>query len=151
MTSEVVITEAKLYDQDYSLWLQETIFYLKESNFQEIDLLNLIAELEDMGRSEKRSIYSNLKVVLMHLLKYRHQPMLRSNSWRGSIREHRQRLKRAFKESPSLQVYFQEILAECYHDAREWAAEETGLVLDIFESDCPFSSEEILNPEYLPD
>jgi hypothetical protein len=28
MTSEVLITESKLYDQDYSLWLQQTIFYL---------------------------------------------------------------------------------------------------------------------------
>jgi hypothetical protein len=107
--------------------------------------------LADIGRSEKRSIYINLKVVLMHLLQYCHQPMLPSNSWRGSIREHRQRLKRALQESPSLQNYLQEILAECYQDARELATEETGLVLDLFESDCPFSYEEILNPEYLPD
>ncbi|HAC66357.1 MAG TPA: DUF29 domain-containing protein [Cyanothece sp. UBA12306] len=151
MTSEVITTTSKLYEKDYHLWLQQTIYHLKQSSFAEVDLPNLIEELEDMGRNEKRAIYSNLKVVLMHLLKYRHQVSKRSNSWRSSIREHRQRIKRAFKESPSLQGYFNEVLTECYQDAKELAAEETGLDLATFENKCPFTTEEILNTEYLPD
>ena len=45
----------RLYDQDYYLWIQETIESLEQEKFHEIDLENLIEEIEDMGRSEKRA------------------------------------------------------------------------------------------------
>lgn len=151
MTTEVVTKLTQLYEQDYCLWLEQTIQKLRENCFTEIDLANLIAELEGMSRKEKRAIYSNLKVLLMHLLKYQYQPWKRSNSWRSTIREHRQRLKRAFKESPSLRGHFQEIYAECYQDAKELAAEETGLALVVFPQECPFSAQNTLNSDYLPD
>lgn len=151
MLSQAQNTALNLYETDYNLWITQTIQALKTSNLDAINLAHLIDELEDMGRSEKRTIYSNLKILLMHLLKYRYQASKRSNSWRSTIREHRQRIQRAFKESPSLQEYFQEILAEAYQDARELAADETGLSLQIFPENCPFSMKEILNADYLPD
>ena len=151
MIAEVSIKHSDLYDRDYTLWLEETIRHLGDRQFEELDLLNLIEELEGMSRSEKRAVYSNLKILLMHLLKYRYQPTKRSNSWRSTIREHRQRLKRAFQESPSLKNYFHENFLDCYQDARELAADETGLALEAFPMESPFSQEEILNTEYLPD
>jgi hypothetical protein len=150
MTTEVIIKHSDLYDRDYNLWLEITIGQLRDRQFEEIDLLNLIEELEGMSRSEKRAVYSNLKILLMHLLKYRYQPTKRSNSWRSTIREHRQRLKRAFEESPSLKNYFNENFPDCYQNARELAADETGLALEVFPMACPFSQPEILDTEYLP-
>jgi hypothetical protein len=50
-----------------------------------------------------------------------------------------------------LKPYFTEIFAECYQDARELAADETGLSLETFPEQCPFSTEEILNTDYLPE
>jgi hypothetical protein len=151
MTAEIIQQSSKLYDRDYTLWLEETIGQLRDRQFEELDLLNLIEELEGMSRSEKSAVYSHLKILLMHLLKYRYQPTKRSNSWRSTIREHRQRLKRAFQESPSLKNYFNENFPDCYQDARELAADETGLALEALPMDCPFSEEEILETEYLPD
>lgn len=149
MTTEV-IKQYSNYDRDYCLWLEETIGQLRDQQFAQLDLFNLIEELEGMSKSEKRAVYSNLKILLIHLLKYRYQPTKRSNSWRSTIREHRQRLKRAFQESPSLNDYFQESLPDCYQDARELAADETGLGLAAFPIQCPFSQEDILDTEYLP-
>ncbi len=63
-----------LYDQDFNLWLAETVRSLKEGKLSEIDYGNLIEELETMGRSEKNALKSNLKILLMHLLKYQFQP-----------------------------------------------------------------------------
>jgi predicted DNA-binding ribbon-helix-helix protein len=140
-----------LYEQDYYLWLEQTAHLLRERRFQNVDVENLVEEIEDMGRSQKDALYSNLKVVLMHLLKWKYQQDLRSNSWRASIREHRQRLKKAFKDSPSLKRYFTEIFDECYSDARPLAADETNLPLDTFPELCPFSTDKVLNPDYLPD
>lgn len=151
MTTETLGTDAKLYDIDYNLWLEKTIGQLRERNFSEIDLENLLEELEAMGRSEKRAVYSNLKILLMHLLKYRYEPSRRSNSWRSTIREHRQRLKKAFQESPSLKGYFHDVFDECYQKARELAADETGLDIEALPQESPFLSEETLDSEYLPD
>jgi len=151
MTTDAIGTDAKLYDLDYNLWLEKTIGQLRDRAFTEIDLENLLAELEAMGRSEKRAVYGNLKIVLMYLLKYRYQPFRRSNSWQSTIIEHRQRLKRALKESPSLKRYFNEVFNESYQDARELAAYETRLPLEYFPDESPFSSEETLDSEYFPD
>lgn len=151
MTAEVIKSSSQLYDRDYNLWLESTIGQLRDRQFESIDLLNLIEELEGMSRSEKRAVYRNLKIMLMHLLKYRYQPTKRSHSWRSSIREHRQRLKKAFEESPSLKNYFNNNLPDGYQDARELAADETGLALEAFPINCPFFQEQILDTEYLPE
>lgn len=140
-----------LYEQDYYLWLESTAKLLREGQLSLLDTANLLEQIEEMGRSEKRAVYSNLKILLMHLLKYRYQPEKRSNSRIATIVEHRQRLKKAFKESPSLQPYFIEIFNDCYQDARELAAAETGLPLETFSLDCPYTPERSLDSNFLPD
>jgi len=139
-----------LYQQDFCLWAEETARLLQSRRYSEIDLVNLIDEVEDMSRSEKRALLSNARVVLMHLLKYQYQPEKHSNSWLSSIREHRTRLEDAFKGSPSLRGYFQETFDECYQNARKQAADETALPLDLFPQKSPFTPDECLNEDFLP-
>ncbi len=139
-----------LYDRDYYLWLSHTAQLIKEGKFSEVDAANLIEEIEDMGRSEKRAVKSNLVIVLLHLLKYKYQPAKRTNSWKSSIREHRRRLRDDFKVSPSLKRHFEEVFDECYQDGRAQAADETGLPRDAFPPLSPFTSDQVLNPDYLP-
>ncbi|MBK1989035.1 DUF29 domain-containing protein [Sphaerospermopsis aphanizomenoides BCCUSP55] len=149
-TQPTNITNLNLYNEDFYLWIETTAKHLKNGNFAEIDLANLIEEIESMGRSEKRALKSNLLVLLMHLLKYKYQPEKRSNSWLSTIFEHRRRLKEDLTESPSLKKYFSEVFSECYQDARKQASLKTGLSLDTFPVDCPFTTDEILNQDYLP-
>lgn len=139
-----------LYSQDFCLWAEQTARLLQSKRYSEIDLENLIDEVEDMSRSEKRALLSNARVVLMHLLKCQYQPEKYSNSWLGSIREHRTRLQDAFKDSPSLQGYFQETFDECYQNARKQAADKTALPLDTFPQKSPFTPDECLNEDFLP-
>lgn len=139
-----------LYEQDFYLWLQTNINLLKEGKFAEIDLENLLEELESMGRSDKNALKSNLRVLLMHLLKYKYQPDKRSNSWNYTIIEHRIRLEETFKTSPSLYRFFEDIFNESYQNARKLAAGETGLSIKIFPPESPFTVEEVLNPDFLP-
>ena len=142
--------KTNLYDKDYYLWLEETIQLLQEGRLTDLDIFNLIEEIKDMGRSEKNALESNLIVLLMHLLKWKYQPEEQSGSWRGSIREHRRRILKAFKNSPSLKRYFEVVFDESYQEARKQAADETELSLNPFPKNCPFKIEEILDPEYLP-
>ncbi|MBE9209004.1 DUF29 domain-containing protein [Nostoc sp. LEGE 06077] len=146
-----VFTNSRLYNQDFYLWIETTTKQLKEGRFSDVDLENLIEEIESMGRSEKHALESNLVVLLMHLLKYKYQPEKRSNSWKGTIREHRRRLTRTFKDSPSLKPYFQEVLTDCYQDARKQASDETGLFVDTFPIESPFTTDECLDEDFLPD
>ncbi|CAC5344886.1 MULTISPECIES: DUF29 domain-containing protein [Planktothrix] len=139
-----------LYEQDFYLWIENTVNQLKTGQLLEVDLGNLIEEIESMGRSEKQALESNLIIVLLHLLKYKYQPDKRSNSWLSSIYEHRRRLRKALKSSPSLKPYYTEVFEECYQDARQEAALETGLTLEVFPVVCPFTPEATLDSEFLP-
>lgn len=140
-----------LYEQDYYNWLEKTAKLLRDGKLAELDRLNLAEEIEDMGRSEKRAVESNLEIVLRHLLKYKYQPERRSNSWRFTILEHRDRLEKSFRDSPSLRPYFASIFIDCYKSACKKVAVETGLSLDTFPAPSPFTPQETLNPDFLPE
>jgi hypothetical protein len=116
-----------LYETDYLQWIEKTVEKLQSQDYGNVDWENLIEEIEDMGRSERRSLKSNLLVVLLHLLKWQFQPERRSGSWEGSIVEHRRRVRDSSSDSPSLQPYLETIFADCYAQAVKQAKAETGL------------------------
>ena len=139
-----------LYKTDFNLWLRETVNLLRKGEVDKLDIENLAEEIEDMGNSRKDALESNLIRVLQHLLKWKYQPQKRTNSWKASITEHSLHLNKAFKKSPSLKPYFQDIFGECYQDARLITSQETGLDICIFPETCPFEQADVLNPQYLP-
>ncbi|MBD2006391.1 MULTISPECIES: DUF29 domain-containing protein [Cyanophyceae] len=151
MTIEITANQQSLYDTDYLIWIKTTVEKLRVHDYSNIDWENLIEEIEDMGRSERRSLESNLIIVLTHLLKWQYQPELRSGSWKGSIVEHRRRIRKALKESPSLKPYLEEVFAECYLDAVEQASAETELPVETFPQLCPYTSAEILDSDFVPE
>ena len=144
-------THYQAYDQDFYLWLEQAVNLLKEGNLAELDIENLIEEIETMGRSEKRAVTSNLEIILIHLLKYKYQPQKRSNSWQYTLIEHRLRLLEEFEDSPSLKKYFVEKINKCYQRAKELASVETGLDIATFPTESPFTSEQVLDKNYLPE
>ena len=122
----------QLYDEDYCLWLEKTVNLLKKGKLSQLDIPNLIEEIEDMGKRERKALESNLEILLMHLLKYKYQPEKRTNSWKFTIIEHRNRIKKAFKYSPSLKRHFEKVFNECYQIARKFASNETFTVTASF-------------------
>jgi hypothetical protein len=55
------------------------------------------------------------------------------------------------QDSPSLVPYLHEIFAECYTNAAQQAADETDLPLETFPLHCPYTPQQALDSEYLPD
>ncbi|MFN9175857.1 MAG: DUF29 domain-containing protein [Synechocystis sp.] len=139
-----------LYDTDFNLWIEQTINQLKSGNLRDLDRENLIDEIESMGRSDKREIRSRLIVLLMHLLKYQYQPKKQTRSWISIINTQRNEIELVLKDSPSLRPYVNEDLPECYQKAIRSAVNETNLPLTTFPADCPFSPEQVLDPDYFP-
>jgi len=78
---------------------------------------------------------SCLEVLLMDLLKWQAQKDRRSNNWRRTIKDQRRRLEKLLSENPSLKA----------------EANETGLDNENFPANCPYSVEQILNADYLPE
>jgi len=140
-----------LYDTDYLHWIETNLQKMRDRDYASIDWENLIEEIEDMGKRERRSIESHLIVVLLHLLKWQFQPERRSGSWECSIIEHRRRIRKGLKDSPSLQPYFETILSECYIDAVKQAKAETNLPLITFPVECPYHLTEVMDDDFLPD
>jgi Domain of unknown function DUF29 len=148
---EAIQTERPLYERDFCLWVEEQVRLLKEGRLQQLDVVNLIDEIEGLGIHEKKAVESNLVVVLKHLLKYQFQPRRRSRSWLSSITEHRRRLRNDLATSPSLRPYARARFSECYRDSRRQALIETGLPEHALPSASPYTLEQALDPEFLPD
>ncbi|PZU98419.1 MAG: DUF29 domain-containing protein [Pseudanabaena sp.] len=140
-----------LYENDFNLWVEATAQLLREGRLTELDVVNLLEEVESMGNSNKLALSSDLVVVLLHLLKWQYQPNKRTRSWEKSIAEHRRRIRKIFQNSPSLRNYFQQTFNECYVDARKQAKIETRLPLDYFPEICPFTPQQVLDEEFLPE
>lgn len=153
LTQDIQISSdlTQLYDRDFNLWMIAIAEILREGRLGELDVANLLEEIETMGRSEKAALKSNLVVILWHLLKWEYQPEKRSTSWELSIAEHRRRLRDTFEDSPSLKRYFEECFNQCYQDARRQARIETKLEIATFPEVSPFSPEQCLDQDFLPD
>jgi hypothetical protein len=103
-----------------------------------------------LARAEKREIEDRLNVLLVCLLKWSHQPTQRSGGWASTIIEQRARLLKRLQESPSLRAYPGEVLDEEYAIARDKAAAETGLRAATFPKTCPYTIDQVLDPDFLP-
>lgn len=142
--------ERVLYQKDYYGWLQENARLIREKKFSEIDTENLIEELESMGKSEKRELSSRLTILLMHLLKWQYQAVRRSTSWRNTIAVQRIDVRELLEDSPSLRNEVSDRIETAYEKAKLAAEVETGIEKQNFPAACPFSLEQILDENFLP-
>ncbi|HWB48265.1 MAG TPA: DUF29 domain-containing protein [Stellaceae bacterium] len=139
------------YDDDFFAWTQEQARLLRAGDFSQLDVENVAEELESMGRSDKRELRNRLTQLLMHLLKWQYQPGFRSRSWTSTIGEQRDQVKESLQESPSLRPTVTTELSKVYRIARIKAAGETGLSEKTFPPQCPYTLEQILSEDFLPE
>lgn len=140
-----------LYDTDFYAWANQQAALLRMGKLSQADIENIAEEIESMGRSEKRELVSRLRVLLLHLLKWRHQPVRRGQSWRLSIMNARDDLSEHLRDNPSLKSQLGEAISDAYRRARRDAAVETELPETIFPKDCPWSFADAVNEAFWPD
>ena len=142
---------AAAYDEDFFAWTEEQARLLRAGEFPQLDAANIAEEVEDMGRSVRRELRNRLAVLTMHLLKWRHQPGYRSPSWSGTIREQRDQIAELLEESPTLRSAPTQDLKKIYRLAVSKSLRETGLPEATFPAKCPFTPEQILAEDFLPE
>lgn len=142
---------ATLHDTDFYAWANEQAALLRAGRLSEADIENIAEEIESMGKSEKRELINLLTVLLVHLLKWCHQPALRGSSWRRTIEQQRLHLEEHLADNPSLKSRLDEAIASAYRRARVDAEHETGILRAAFPPFCLYTFDEAMNPDFWPD
>jgi hypothetical protein len=137
-----------LYDTDFIEWAKHTADLLRVGRVIELDLHEVADEIEDLGKSERSAVRSQLRRTLVHLMKSRLQPECSGASWRGSVASARTEILDHFGDSPSLRKHAENNLQRIYREAVELALVETNLAGHASNPDipeeCPYSLETLL-------
>ncbi len=139
-----------LYDIDDSQWLEETVKLIKNRQFKELDLENLIEELEDLGREKKNAVASLLEQVIRHLLLLQYwtsESDYNAVHWQEEIYTFRIQLRRIL--TTNLRNYLDSELDSIYKDALGFVKIKTQNSVS-FPPECPYSLDQLLDIEWLP-
>lgn len=139
-----------LYETDFYAWTQEQATLLRNQQWSQIDWLNLIEEIESLGKQQRQELRNRLSILLGHLLKWEYQPQRRSRSWLATLRVQRRDIDRLLKDNPSLKPYLDEALSEAYENAKDLAMGETNLPQQTFPPNCAYTCTEVLSDRFYP-
>ena len=144
------VEQADLYDEDFFEWTCRNAELLRSGRFEQADVEHIAEEIEDMGKRDLRALDSHVEVLVAHLLKCQFQPEKRSPSWQNTIAVQRAGVARLLQRFPSLRGRIKPDLPMNYGFAVGRAVRDTGLPKNHFPAECPFTVEQILDPEFLP-
>jgi hypothetical protein len=142
----------ELYESDYLHWLSASTAQIRRRELDQLDYENLLEELEDLGREQRRKVDSYLRQLLIHLLLYAYRESEKeycAKGWQAEIDNFRFELELLLK-SKTLSNYFVQEIDLIYPKSRKQAIKKTELPGEIFPDRCPFTVDEILNYDYLP-
>ncbi len=136
--------EPELYGRDFYAWTLNQAAALQAGEAQALDWANLAEEVGDLGNEVFNALRSSFRIILVHLLKWDHQPERRSRSWAAYIRSHRQEIADILAHNPSLRRRQDEAVEAAYRRARIEAAGEMDRPERTLPVACPYSVAEIL-------
>jgi Domain of unknown function DUF29 len=126
------------YDRDFYSWSLEQARLIREGRWDGIDRENVAEEIASLGREQFNKLESALRILILHILKWDHQPAKRSRSWGLSIETQRLEIEDVLNDNPGLKPRIPEAIGRAFRKARLEAARETGLEKDAFPPVCPY-------------
>ncbi|NES99857.1 MAG: DUF29 domain-containing protein [Sphaerospermopsis sp. SIO1G2] len=142
---------ASLYEIEYDQWLEQTIKLLKQNQWEKLDKDNLIGELEELSRREKKALERFLEQIIRHLLllQYWHQEYdYNANHWQAEILSFRTQLNEDLTKN--LHNHLQENQVVIYEKALKYVRQKTGYNID-FPEKCPYNLTQLLDINWLPE
>lgn len=132
------------YEDDLAAWGNEQAIALRNHRGDQLDWEHLAEEIEGLVASEKRALKSQIRRLIMHLLKWEKQSSRRSRSWANTIENAREEIKESLEEKPSLRSSTEDFTTMMYRKAVRDAENETGISKKDFPAECPFTFEQIM-------
>jgi hypothetical protein len=136
------------YESDFYSWSLDQARLVREGRWSDVDRDNVAEEIESLGREQFNKLESTLRVLLLHMLKWDHQPRKRSRSWILSIETQRIELDDVLGDNPGLKPRIEEAITRAYRKARLEAAKETGPDKTVFLETCSYSLDDITARAY---
>jgi len=129
-----------LYEQDFVLCCEQQAALLRTGDFSKLDRVNLIDEIESLGKRDRRELRARLQELMQHLLIWRYQDGQQSKDRVARILEEHFAICRILNDSPSLGRLLtdSEGMAELYICATNRVVIDTGLSVERFPDRCPF-------------
>lgn len=139
-------TQKSLYDRDFNAWIFQQINFIQNKEFENLDIQHLLEEMETLGNSNPTALKSHLVIILLHMLKQKHQPDLSSKSWKDSISSARIQIDQIIEDNPSLKQFLNDkiVIDYCFEKAKRKTSKETSIDIRKFEKECPWTLKEIL-------
>lgn len=141
---EAELRSRALYDLDEYGWLLQQANLLRAGRLGEIDRASLAEFLTDMAASHQHAFRSAMTVLLHHMLKVLAQPEKMTRSWLLTIRVQQRQARLVMESNPGMRQHLPELCAKAYADARGDAAAETGIAINRFPADNPWTLDEAL-------
>ncbi len=157
--SETVTTmpDGPRYEDDFFAWTQHQAMVLRSMAVADnrFDRENVAEEIEDLGRSQRDTVRSQIRRIIEPLLKLAYSPAQQPRfDWMASIIEARSTL--GDKISPTLRQDAEIMLARLYRDGRRLA--ELALrgygenqAADALPQQCPYSLDDIFREDWYPE
>jgi hypothetical protein len=145
--------EASKHDTDFHGWTQEQAEILRKTPQVDprLDTANLAEEIEDMGRAEILAISSLLRQTLIHLLKSAIEPDSQAAThWFDEIVAFQGDAVLAFSPGLKQRLDLEKIWRVACNGATR-SLTKHGVVVRQLPSTCPFSLDDLLDPEFDPE
>jgi hypothetical protein len=144
-----------IYQTDFVRWSETQRDHLIEGRFDLLDLEHLIEEVGDLGKRYHDALKSQLKRLLIHLLKlaYSKGPREPEAQWRLSIGNARDEMQELLEDNPSLRQVVPDYLPVAYQRASGQARRELeahGDQYERFPDACPWTLEQIQDVCFFP-
>ena len=88
------------YERDFYSWSLEQARLIREGRAEALDRDNLAEEIELQAREQFNKLVGALRVAMLHMLKWDHQPARRSRSWMLSIKQARLDIADVLDDNP---------------------------------------------------
>ena len=115
-----------LYERDFYSWGLQQADALRRHDFAAVDLENVIEEIEDLAKAQRRTWEVYCARNIEHLLKINYwdrstEWVLRH--WAQEIRDFRKQMSKLIEKNPGLKDACDEMFAEAWEDGRDYAVD----------------------------
>jgi hypothetical protein len=145
------------YDEDFYAWTQYQAEVLRSMPCDDnrFDREHVAEEIEDLGKSERNAVRSEVRRILVHFLKLAHSPAQDPRpDWRESIANARAELEDRL--TPTLRRDVQQELSRLYARATNIARQGLEKYGEAdaarkFRVSCPYTLDQVLDRTWYPD
>lgn len=135
----------KQIELEYDRWLEKQVELLRQGQFENLDIENLIEELEALGRAEKSAVKSLVYQILLHQLLvdyWKEESDYNRDHWLAEIDAFQLQLED--KLTTNLTQLAEDNLPVLYAKARKNAIRKSRLSEERFPVTCPYTLKNLI-------